>query len=365
MNKNERPGVPQQPPPMPSGGMGYIPSPGAPPPSSNPPLPGYAHKQQEGAYGTPPALQQGPPTTVTKTPPKAEPSTAPAKPADAPPKQEAKNNTPVSFPGVDPSLQATKNKDVPSSTTTTFTKDEEVRKDRQEQDARPRRGGRQGGQYNGEGERGGERNDRGNRRGGNSNRRGRGRGRGGFADRPSDRFLKEEAIPTADFDFASSNAKFSKVDLVKEFGQLSVGEDTPPARAPQQQPQHQPDEFYSKTKGFFDDISCDAKERYEQQQEGKLSLNERRARLQHERKTNMETFGKSSAEGASYRGGARGRPYRGRGGNGGQQRGGNNNTNNNTNNGRPVSPQNGGNYNGGGGRGGYGRGNRRGGRPPR
>lgn len=97
-----------------------------------------------------------------------------------------------------------------------------------------------------------------------------------------------------EFDFASSNAKFDKIELVKQLGQLNLEETEKQEVAA----------YYNPTTSFFDDISCESKER--QQQDGKLSTQERRARQHQERRVNLETFGQTSVD--SGRG--RGRPRR-------------------------------------------------------
>ncbi|CAG8559335.1 17871_t:CDS:2 [Rhizophagus irregularis] len=82
-------------------------------------------------------------------------------------------------------------------------------------------------------------------------------------------------VPQSDFDFESSNAK---------------------------------------NKSFFDNISCETKERLEQQgPDGRRSLSvaERRQKQSEERRLNLETFGQVSIDGGRYRGSYRGRGYRG------------------------------------------------------
>ncbi|KAI8071058.1 Scd6-like Sm domain-containing protein [Gongronella butleri] len=143
-------------------------------------------------------------------------------------------------------------------------------------------------------------------------------------------------VPDSDFDFESSNAKFSKDDLFKELTGGPTSPDTPSA-APldalddQQEvviPPANPDGFYDKSKSFFDNISCESKERLEQDPSV-----DRRGKFHQERKLNMETFGQATVDQRGYRN------YRGsRGGRGGYRggRGGyrsNYNTNNNNNSG--------------------------------
>ncbi|KAI9475549.1 MAG: Scd6-like Sm domain-containing protein [Benjaminiella poitrasii] len=125
-------------------------------------------------------------------------------------------------------------------------------------------------------------------------------------------------IPSSEFDFEASNAKFDKSEIIKK----EVEEDKedeieiPPA-----------DEFYDKTSSFFDNISCESKERSEQQQQSPNEM--RRHRFQEERKLNLETFGQASVDQSRYRN------YRGRGGNNNYRGNRNNNgyyRNNNRNN---------------------------------
>ena len=135
--------------------------------------------------------------------------------------------------------------------------------------------------------------------------RGRGASRGGNA---------KIEVPTTDFDFESSNAKFSKQDLVKEAiagspqgtpeSKSSSGNDNVPATS------------YNKATSFFDNISSEAKER----ESGNTRLGGREWRGE-EQKKNVETFGQGSVDNG-YRGGYRGRGrgrggYRGRGNYGG------------------------------------------------
>ncbi|CDH59253.1 predicted protein [Lichtheimia corymbifera JMRC:FSU:9682] len=103
---------------------------------------------------------------------------------------------------------------------------------------------------------------------------------------------KKTPVPCHDFDFASSNAKFDKQELRHPLEE----EDT----------QRVVPQFYDKSKSFFDDISCEAKE-----QADRKGANYRKNHW-HEKQLNMETFGEPSA----YREGARGRGrgmHRGRG----------------------------------------------------
>ncbi|KAI9263341.1 Scd6-like Sm domain-containing protein [Phascolomyces articulosus] len=133
-------------------------------------------------------------------------------------------------------------------------------------------------------------------------------------------------IPKSDFDFESSNAKFKKEELLKEVTK-KTGEEEDHQSIDSHTEENEEDEeviippsdesFYNKDKSFFDNISCESKERSEQDQNGI----DRRAKFHEERKLNLETFGEASVDRPRYRG-FRGRGgYRGRG-NSGYQRGG-------------------------------------------
>ncbi|GAA5796778.1 Scd6-like Sm domain-containing protein [Helicostylum pulchrum] len=140
----------------------------------------------------------------------------------------------------------------------------------------------------------------------------------------------EFSIPTSEFDFEASNAKFDKSEIVKkDHEEADDTEDEIEIPAP--------DEFYDKTSSFFDNISCESKERNEQRQ-----LNEpRRSHFHEERKLNLETFGQATVDQSRYR-----NNYRGRGNYRGGNRGGNNNNNGyyrnnrNNNNYNPGNPGN-------------------------
>ncbi|KAJ3056639.1 hypothetical protein HK097_005563 [Rhizophlyctis rosea] len=94
-----------------------------------------------------------------------------------------------------------------------------------------------------------------------SNRRGGGRGgrgRGGFGPRGN-----RIVIPDQDYDFESANAKFNKTDVAQEAGK---DEKSPTAIEGEQAPSddgedlESPTTFYKKS-SFFDDISCESKDR--------------------------------------------------------------------------------------------------------
>jgi protein LSM14 len=140
-------------------------------------------------------------------------------------------------------------------------------------------------------------------RGDRAERGERGRGRGGRSQE-----ARKVDVPTTDFDFESSNAKFNKEDLVKEAiagsplgehpqsGDDANGESIPVAPS------------YNKKSSFFDDLSSDNKDRAE----NSASRPGGREWRGEEQKKNVETFGQGSVDNG-FRGGFRGRG-RGRGG---------------------------------------------------
>lgn len=147
-------------------------------------------------------------------------------------------------------------------------------------------------------------------RGGNVNR---GRGRGG---RPA-----KVEVPDADFDFAQSNAKFNKEDVVKEAIAGSPASEAPavPVTEGSEPLEGAVPVAYNKSRSFFDNISSEARERAENHGQ-KPGGREWRGE---EQRRNMETFGQGSVDGGyrNYRG--RGRGGRGnRGSRGGFNRGG-------------------------------------------
>lgn len=135
-------------------------------------------------------------------------------------------------------------------------------------------------------------------RGGNANR---GRGRGG---RPA-----KVEVPDADFDFAQSNAKFNKEDVVKEAIAGSPANEAPavPVIEGSEPLEGAIPVAYNKSKSFFDNISSEARERAENNGQ-KPGGREWRGE---EQRRNMETFGQGSVDGGY-------RNYRGRGGRGGR-----------------------------------------------
>lgn len=139
-------------------------------------------------------------------------------------------------------------------------------------------------------------------------------GRGGQTQHP------KMEVPTTDFDFESSNAKFNKQDLVKE----AIATGSPlgeTAIAPTVEALNNghsngaegddvviPPSAYNKSSSFFDNISSELKDREEA-----ASKRGQEFRTE-ERRKNMETFGQGSVDGyrGGFRGRGRGRP-RGRG----------------------------------------------------
>lgn len=139
---------------------------------------------------------------------------------------------------------------------------------------------------------------------------GRGRGRGGRQG------AAKVEVPDSDFDFAQSNAKFNKEDIVKEA--IASG-DVPesPSETMDKELETQPSSgepagSYNKSRSFFDNISSESRERAEN---GGQKPGGREWRGEEQRK-NMETFGQGSVDGGyrNYRGRGRGRGGRGRGG---------------------------------------------------
>jgi protein LSM14 len=163
--------------------------------------------------------------------------------------------------------------------------------------------------------------------------RGRGNFRGGFNQ------TRKVEVPTTDFDFQSNNEKFNKQDLVKEAIASGTDENTPHVGIDKEilsggdgagdavviPPPPPKDGFYNKKSSFFDNISCENKERAE------AVPGEKRGGAQfrsEEQKKNLETFGQGSVDGygGGYRGGWRARG-RGRGGYRGRSFGGYSNRN--------------------------------------
>lgn len=136
------------------------------------------------------------------------------------------------------------------------------------------------------------------------------RGRGGYRGGYNHQNRKVE-VPTTDFDFQSNNEKFNKHDLVKEAiaggpdenvphmgsnGVGSSGETKKDGTGDIVIPPVPKDGFYNRQSSFFDNISCENKERAE------AVPGERRGGAQfrsEEQKKNLETFGQGSVDGYS------------------------------------------------------------------
>ncbi|KAK6185554.1 hypothetical protein SNE40_007761 [Patella caerulea] len=132
----------------------------------------------------------------------------------------------------------------------------------------------------------------------------RGPPRGGG--RPTSNGAKTEPLKfESEFDFETSNAQFDKEKIEEELKQKLTISDKPvngekeegeePSEQLQPPPEEDDDEiYYDKNKSFFDNISCEAKERAE----GKNS----RMSWREERKLNVETFGANEGMRRNYRG---------------------------------------------------------------
>ncbi|KAJ2352745.1 hypothetical protein H4S02_013404, partial [Coemansia sp. RSA 2611] len=152
-------------------------------------------------------------------------------------------------------------------------------------------------------------------RGGANTWRGARGGRGGYQARHGSGRPVE--VPESDFDFESSNSKLNKDDLAKEFAKLNVqfSDDsisdvaTPtastsvmagPSTSSVAATASSSNTGAYTQKSFFDDISCEAKERMQMQEFG-LSYEERRNRIHAERQQNYETFGQATSDQAQLR----------------------------------------------------------------
>ncbi|ORZ01654.1 Scd6-like Sm domain-domain-containing protein [Syncephalastrum racemosum] len=137
--------------------------------------------------------------------------------------------------------------------------------------------------------------------------------------RASTHVTAPSSAPLKEFDFESANAKFNKEEVLRNlFKKVEGGVDVESALAAsapsvaspvvEEEEIHIPeaDTFYDKQKSFFDDISCDAKERAEGKRGG-----EYRKKIHEEKKRDLETFGASSVDSSRQRGG-RGRSNRNR-----------------------------------------------------
>ena len=127
-----------------------------------------------------------------------------------------------------------------------------------------------------------------------------------------------------DYDFESANAKFNKEEIAKEVAAQSTtatGADDPTTEGPstaQLAAALAEESFYDKGKSFFDNISCENKDRSAVHATQDGTVNPNSWKRGEERKLNIETFGQASID---YGGGRYGRGgYRG--GRGGGYRGG-------------------------------------------
>ncbi|KAJ2159214.1 hypothetical protein GGF46_003184 [Coemansia sp. RSA 552] len=154
-------------------------------------------------------------------------------------------------------------------------------------------------------------------RGGYSNGGGRGARRGNYQGRGGYHGRRIE-VPESDFDFESSNSKLNKDDLAEEFARLNVqvtddqAADTAAAGgaaiaavpavavAASSATVAANGTGYTPKTSFFDDISCESKERMMMREHG-MSVEERRSRQHAERQQNYETFGQAAAEQNRYR----------------------------------------------------------------
>jgi protein LSM14 len=136
-----------------------------------------------------------------------------------------------------------------------------------------------------------------------------------------------------DYDFESANAKFNKEDVAKEVAAAHTTTTTATNGTDETSPSPGPsaaqlasalndEKFYDKKSSFFDNISCENKDRTAARQASQDGLaNPNSWKRGEERKLNMETFGQASID---YGGGryGRGGGYRGGRGGGGGYRGG-------------------------------------------
>lgn len=120
----------------------------------------------------------------------------------------------------------------------------------------------------------------------------------------------------ADYDFESANAKFNKEDIKKEVAQAQTSgttESAAPSAAQLAAALAASDKFYDKGKSFFDNISCENKDRSMGPEANPNSW-----KRNEERRLNIETFGQASVDGGRYgRGSGRGGRGGYRGGRGG------------------------------------------------
>jgi len=150
---------------------------------------------------------------------------------------------------------------------------------------------------------------------------------------------KHISLPDSDFDFESANAKFKELSN-KEADKNEKKEQAEDGNSQNGDAQEEngteektQENFYNKSSSFFDNISCESKDRAEEQ--GKKF--DRRAKQYEERKLNMETFGQATVNRGGHRGYRRNNyhTYRGRNynrNNGGYHRNNYRNYYNNNNN---------------------------------
>ncbi|KAK6361671.1 hypothetical protein TWF730_005385 [Orbilia blumenaviensis] len=156
--------------------------------------------------------------------------------------------------------------------------------------------------------------------------RGRGRGRGGMPHQS-----RKVDVPTTDYDFELANARFTKVADGEDGASAADAPEGSAERKPSVDQDAKPaiiapaGGFYNKGSSFFDNISCENKERAEAKETGADGRPGAQRRNEEVRK-NIETFGQGSVDSGYRRGnwrggrGGRGRGhYRGRGRGGGQQ----------------------------------------------
>lgn len=119
--------------------------------------------------------------------------------------------------------------------------------------------------------------------------------RGGYRSRRYPNSSEDNVIPKEEFDFESANAKFHKDDLYKEYAESSqpgdIANDVPPAKC------------YDRKASFFDNISCDSKEREEKDDKGgrmgggnRFNPSQEPRKGRGERKLNIQTFGSSTVD---------------------------------------------------------------------
>ncbi|KAK6534320.1 hypothetical protein TWF281_005646 [Arthrobotrys megalospora] len=156
--------------------------------------------------------------------------------------------------------------------------------------------------------------------------RGRGRGRGGMPHQS-----RKVDVPTTDYDFELANARFTKVADGEDGASAPDAPEGSAERKPSVDQDSKPaiiapaGGYYNKGSSFFDNISCENKERAEAKEVGADGRPNVQRRNEEVRK-NIETFGQGSVDSGYRRGnwrggrGGRGRGhYRGRGRGGGQQ----------------------------------------------